>query len=241
VDGDCDGETDETFTEQNQPCSAGTGECLHNGNMLCVSPGIVQCSVEPGSPQDDLCNGKDDDCDGKTDNIPGTERALTQPCASPVCGVIGQQTCADAAFGPCSAVDPDSDGDGAPDCVDNCLAFPNPTQQDANLNGIGDRCEAGFNCNNPDDTPAVTVIRRQLDNPTTVETSIDRCGNMVLRRIIPGDPLIRVHLFYQGIPGSTTIFFPGVPMLDQFQVCPGRTIWDENETIIHGACTEWFR
>jgi len=35
----------------------------------------------------------------------------------------------------------DTDQDGVPDSVDNCLNVPNPSQTDFNLNGIGDACE----------------------------------------------------------------------------------------------------
>ena len=36
---------------------------------------------------------------------------------------------------------PDTDGDGVCDAVDNCPLLANPTQQDTNLNAIGDACE----------------------------------------------------------------------------------------------------
>ncbi|MEK7732456.1 MAG: dockerin type I domain-containing protein, partial [Planctomycetota bacterium] len=40
----------------------------------------------------------------------------------------------------------DSDGDGAGDCVDNCLTAPNPDQQDADGDGFGDACDAVGDC-----------------------------------------------------------------------------------------------
>lgn len=43
---------------------------------------------------------------------------------------------------PCSAdVDPDSDGDGVSDSVDNCVMDDNSDQADADLDGIGDLCD----------------------------------------------------------------------------------------------------
>ncbi|MBU0719645.1 MAG: hypothetical protein KJ749_15480, partial [Planctomycetes bacterium] len=33
------------------------------------------------------------------------------------------------------------DGDGVPDCADNCLTEPNPDQEDCNNNAVGDACE----------------------------------------------------------------------------------------------------
>ncbi len=50
----------------------------------------------------------------------------------------------DAFAGPAS----DTDFDGVPDNVDNCPAIPNTDQADADMDGLGDVCDA--NPNNPD-------------------------------------------------------------------------------------------
>ena len=39
----------------------------------------------------------------------------------------------------------DSDGDGVPDNADNCPDVSNPSQTDANVNGVGDDCETNVN------------------------------------------------------------------------------------------------
>jgi hypothetical protein len=36
---------------------------------------------------------------------------------------------------------PDTDGDGVPDLLDNCVNVPNPDQADSDHNGVGDACE----------------------------------------------------------------------------------------------------
>ena len=41
----------------------------------------------------------------------------------------------------CSVTDPDSDGDGARDCMDNCPDTYNPEQLDSDGDGVGDICE----------------------------------------------------------------------------------------------------
>ena len=41
----------------------------------------------------------------------------------------------------CGTPDTDSDGDGTPDCIDNCPITPNPNQEDADSDGTGDYCE----------------------------------------------------------------------------------------------------
>lgn len=40
-----------------------------------------------------------------------------------------------------AADDPDSDGDGVPDSLDNCRSVPNPNQMDTDGDGVGDACD----------------------------------------------------------------------------------------------------
>lgn len=47
----------------------------------------------------------------------------------------------------------DTDGDGKPDCVDNCPINPNPDQLDTDEDGVGDVCD---NCANPNSDQADT-------------------------------------------------------------------------------------
>ena len=75
VDNDCDGETDETFTDLGDAC--GTGIC-EGGTMVCDGADTVCSTAALAALDDSLCNALDDDCDGSTD----------EDCAAK-CGTLG--------------------------------------------------------------------------------------------------------------------------------------------------------
>ncbi|MFO0748591.1 MAG: MopE-related protein [Myxococcota bacterium] len=66
VDDDCDGEKDEGFGT-GRPCTVGQGECKRSGTTVCATTSSIKCSVVPGTPILELCNGLDDNCNGQTD------------------------------------------------------------------------------------------------------------------------------------------------------------------------------
>ena len=67
VDDDCDGTTDEGFV-LGQPCTVGVGQCQASGSTVCSTDGSgTVCSVAPGTPSAEICDGLDNDCDGATD------------------------------------------------------------------------------------------------------------------------------------------------------------------------------
>ena len=116
--------------------------------------------IHPNAPE--LCNGLDDDCDGQIDEGFGVGIACTVGVGA--CMVSGATRCAadgsifcDAPPPPaptpevCDGIDNncnglideefDTDGDGAPDCSDNCPGLSNPTQADVDLDHVGDLCD----------------------------------------------------------------------------------------------------
>jgi hypothetical protein len=61
----------------------------------------------------------------------------------------------------------DRDEDGVFNAVDNCPAVANPGQEDADMNGVGDACEAG----------APTTTSTTTTGSTSTSTTIQQCGN----------------------------------------------------------------
>ncbi len=66
IDENCDGQADEGFPA-NQLCIVGRGTCERSGLSVCDDGGVV-CSVSPGTPGEELCDGLDNDCNGEADD-----------------------------------------------------------------------------------------------------------------------------------------------------------------------------
>ncbi|MFN3202856.1 MAG: MopE-related protein, partial [Bradymonadia bacterium] len=69
LDDNCDGQTDESFTNLGDACSEGIGQCAAVGTFICNGNGSgTTCNAQPGQPRAETCNGLDDNCDGQVDD-----------------------------------------------------------------------------------------------------------------------------------------------------------------------------
>ncbi|MCB9639276.1 MAG: VWA domain-containing protein [Myxococcales bacterium] len=128
IDDDCDGKTDEAFTNLGQACNAGQGACGNTGQYICNAAGTgTECSVKSGVPSPESCNGQDDDCDGKTDE--------GNPGGGGNCST-GQQGICDAGTRQCQS--------GTLRCVRNTA----PSAE--KCNGQDDDCDGKTDEGNPD-------------------------------------------------------------------------------------------
>ena len=121
----------------------------------CTPGGCVHLHV------DDTCDGIDDDCDGQVDE---DYASLPTTCGVGACASTGRtmcvggqvvDTCVPGTPAPsdatCNGIDDDCDGqidedgdrdgDGVPDCYDNCPDVANPGQADSDGDHIGDACD----------------------------------------------------------------------------------------------------
>jgi hypothetical protein len=115
LDEDCDGETDEDFTDLGAPCDGTDDDECKEGVYVCAaSEKQVECS-ESGPGNTESCNGADDDCDGLTDE--GTLCGRNQVCDAGECVSTRDDSPGDAsASGDISAV---VDAGSLPDIEDN--------------------------------------------------------------------------------------------------------------------------
>jgi hypothetical protein len=93
IDNNCNGQIDEDWPELGQPCTVGIGACQRSGKLVCDT-GMkgTTCSVKPGAPSPEVCDGIDNDCNGLVDeNFPD----LGKPCTVGIgaCQQSGKMVC----------------------------------------------------------------------------------------------------------------------------------------------------
>ena len=122
ADDNCNGQTDETFANKGQSCTAGVGVCQASGTYVCAANGLnTVCDAQAGAPtgEDDNCNGLDEDCSGSADD---NYVATPTSCGTGVCAREGQNICAAGN-------------------VHNTCAAGSPTGADTNCNGLDEDCD----------------------------------------------------------------------------------------------------
>ena len=135
LDDNCNGSTDEIWSNLGKVCTLGTGTCLASGVFICDAQdpaGVSICDAEPGEGVEELCDGLDNDCDEETDEDWPTKGEICV-VGSGSCEVIGilicdpedeeaGLTCSVEAGGEtqeiCDGLDNDCDGDTDEDWPD---------------------------------------------------------------------------------------------------------------------------
>ena len=149
-DNDCDGSTDEDFTDLGNACSLGKGICKGSGKYICSKDNkSAICNAVEGKPLTEVCNGLDDDCDGSTDEDfkdlgnacsdgqGGCKRTGKYVCSkdnkSAICNAVKGQVATET----CNNVDDDCDGKVDEEVTQSCY-----TAKDPKTKGVGE-CKGG--------------------------------------------------------------------------------------------------
>lgn len=80
---------------------------------------------------------------------------------TPLAAALGLFFCTAAAAQTTVAL-ADTDSDGVPDLLDNCVQVANPDQRDSNRNGIGDRCDGDVNGDGLVNAVDLALLRQQF-------------------------------------------------------------------------------
>ncbi|MBC8413332.1 hypothetical protein H8E50_06650, partial [bacterium] len=129
IDNDCDAQIDEgaAWAGKGDACSVGAGECSRDGVLICnADPTLpVICSVSPGSPVAEVCDGLDNDCDGIADDglsvdadsdgytSPGSCLGTTDDCDDSNADIFpgAPEICTDQADNDCDGLTDGQDGE----------------------------------------------------------------------------------------------------------------------------------
>jgi hypothetical protein len=197
LDDDCNGETDEDFSNLEESCSVGLGTCMNTGTVICSDDGTrTICDAEQRSPQPVDCDGApnaDNNCNGMPD---GEDPLCTQGCRptgipESLCngedddcdGDIDEDfaevTCAvPGALGACAAGHMTCTND-ATSCVSDGIQPGNPIcdgalDADNNCNGVADQSEDA--CTSQEECPD-GQSRNECGGCTELQASVNgACG-----------------------------------------------------------------
>lgn len=166
IDDNCIGGIDEGFTDSD---GDGVADCVDNdrdGDGVDNADDLCPDTYALSAPVTFYA-----DLDGDGAGDPDT---YVVACAAPTSDwilVAGDGCPADSAkVAPgvcgCGVAETDTDGDSVPDCIDNCAATPNSSQEDCDSDGTGDACSAAPDCNSngvPDSCDIATAQSADAD------------------------------------------------------------------------------
>jgi MYXO-CTERM domain-containing protein len=125
-DNDCDGQTDEDFSDLGKACTLGKGICKSSGKNICKTDGSgITCDAKVIQPGKEICDNKDNDCDGQTDEDGVCQEPNTEPNTEPTPDG-GTEPTPDAGSEPTPDTAPDASPDVTPD-VGDCYTTGCPT------------------------------------------------------------------------------------------------------------------
>ena len=110
--------------------------CMKTWNDLAIAIGLPTSGLQRGTVS------RYDGCTGSSTGALAGSSAATSGILVPGAAYVVTYTdhLGHTFTNPVSS-DPDTDGDGIPDCRDNCVSISNPDQGDADRDGVGDACD----------------------------------------------------------------------------------------------------
>ena len=155
--------------------------CVDQGGVdLCVLPGVTDAGKSP-------VDGSDGPSDGPSDAP--KDAAATTDAPKDAAATTDAPRDAAASDAAADAANPDLDGDGVPNALDNCPTVSNPDQANEDGDAFGDACDL---------CPPFPDLGEDVDG--------DGVGDLCdPAPTIPGDKIVVFWGFHSGLPAGATV------------------------------------